>query len=133
MHTEPIATPAQRAAGIAAELRTVPNLFGGPADIQGWVQAPGCHPQYVGFVLASDGEDALDRLTARLAVFAADIELDLAPPPAAPAALPLPKPKARKQPRRNPYDFPDAGDIRAAFRLDVQRTSGLMRDLEQVA
>jgi len=133
MHTENLATSAQRAAGIGVYLLTVPNLFGGPADIQGWVQAPGCRPQYVGFVLASDGEAALDRLTARVAVFAADIELNLGPPPAAPAAQRLPKPKAPAKPKRTRYDFPDAGDLRAAFRLDVQRTSGLMRDLERAA
>jgi hypothetical protein len=50
-----------------------------------------------------------------------------------PTITPKTKSKKSKAPKRSRHDFPDAGDILAAFRLEVQRTNGLMRELEQVA
>ena len=63
-----------------AEIRTVPNLFGGPADLQGWVQAPERAPQFVGFIVEGDGTRALAALEAKVRAFADDIVIDLGGP-----------------------------------------------------
>lgn len=94
-----LATPAQAALGIEAYALHVPNIFdpAGPRDIQGWVCSPRMrHPQYVGYVIESDGATALERLEARIGAFAGDIEAELTPPPSPPAALaaPVPTPPA---------------------------------------
>jgi hypothetical protein len=129
MEYKSIATPSQISLGIEAFILEIPGADGQLVELQGWTRSPRMdRPQYVGLILASDGENALARLKANVAAQAADIEQELAPAPAAPT-----KTKKTKAPKRLRGDYPDRGDILAGFRLEVQRTNGLMRDLEQAA
>jgi hypothetical protein len=128
-----IASPSQISLGIEAFILEIPGANGQLVELQGWTKSPRMdRPQYVGLILADDGEGALARLQTNVRAQAADIEAELAPAaPVAPSKTP--KPKKSKAPKRLRGDYPDAGDIRAGFRLEVQRTNGLMRDLEQAA
>lgn len=72
MTTRIISTAAQTEVGIQAYITESPGLY-----FQGYVKAPNHHPLYVGFIVASDGQAALERLEAKVVLFADDIFTDL--------------------------------------------------------
>jgi hypothetical protein len=154
MNTRNIATLTQAELGIEANIIEILDAQGRAIEYQGFVQSPKMtYPQYAGFCFVSDGDEALSQLEAKAILLASDVEAELAPIATCacgaelvgdgcnnsdclnfpPTITPKTKSKKSKAPKRSRHDFPDAGDILAAFRLEVQRTNGLMRELEQVA